>query len=94
MMLVVKNPPANARDLRHVSSIPGLVGKILWRRTWQLTFYFKSFSSSPQVLSCLDRSPRIRDGFPSFLDLYYSRHTVFVKIAPLFVNSVISRIAL
>ena len=32
MVLVVKNPPANLRDLRHVSSIPGLVGKILWRR--------------------------------------------------------------
>ena len=49
MMLVVKNPPANAGDI-DVGLIPGLrhkrhrfnlwVGKIPWRRAWQLTPVF------------------------------------------------------
>ena len=35
MMVVVKNPPANAEDLRDMSSIPG------WGRSpWQLTSVF------------------------------------------------------
>ena len=37
--LVVKNPPANAGDVRDSSSIPGL-GKIPWRRAWQPTPVF------------------------------------------------------
>ena len=36
---VVKNPPANAGDERHVGSIPR-VGKNPWRRTWQPTPVF------------------------------------------------------
>ena len=35
MPLLVKNLPANARDLRDIGSIPGL-GKIPERRAWQL----------------------------------------------------------
>ena len=34
MVPVVKNPPANAGDVRGVDSIPW-VGKIPWRRAWQ-----------------------------------------------------------
>ena len=37
--LLVKNPPANAGDVRDSGSIPGL-GKIPWRRAWQLTPVF------------------------------------------------------
>ena len=37
--LAVKNPPANARDIRDTGSIPGS-GKIPWRRAWQLTPIF------------------------------------------------------
>ena len=33
MVLVVKNPPANARGLRD-GSFPSWVGKIPWRRKW------------------------------------------------------------
>ena len=32
MALVVNNPSTNAEDIRDVGSIPGLVGKIPWRR--------------------------------------------------------------
>ena len=32
---VVKNLTANSGDARDAGSIPGLVGKILWRRKWQ-----------------------------------------------------------
>ena len=35
MALVVKNPPANARDMRH--GFDPWVRKILWRRAWQPT---------------------------------------------------------
>ena len=31
---MVKNPPANARDVRNMDLISG-VGKIPWRRAWQ-----------------------------------------------------------
>ena len=34
MSLVVKNPPANARDVREVGFIPGW-GRLPWRREWQ-----------------------------------------------------------
>ena len=44
---MVKNPPANAEDVRDMVSIPGLgkkknpwVGKIPWRRAWQPTPVF------------------------------------------------------
>ena len=37
--LVVKNPPANAGDLKDVGSIP-VSGKIPWRRAWQPTPVF------------------------------------------------------
>ena len=36
--LVVKNPPANAGDIRQASSVP--FGKISWRRAWQPTPVF------------------------------------------------------
>ena len=36
MALVVKNPSANAGDVRDVGSVPGL-GKIPWRKPWQPT---------------------------------------------------------
>ena len=39
MVTVVKNLPANARDLRDAGSIPGL-GRLPWRRTWQPTRVF------------------------------------------------------
>jgi len=39
MVLVVKNPPANAGDTRDVGSIPW-VGKIPWRRKWEPSQYF------------------------------------------------------
>jgi len=40
--LVVKNPPANAGDVRDTGSIPvwGRVRKIPWRRVWQPTPIF------------------------------------------------------
>ena len=44
MALVVKNLPANAAEARDLGSVPG-VGKILWRRKWQLLWY-----------SCLENS--------------------------------------
>ena len=37
--LVVKNPPANAGDLKDVGSIP-VSGTIPWRRAWQPTPVF------------------------------------------------------
>ena len=39
MALVVKNPPANAGDIRDASSIPGF-GRLPWRRAWQPTPVF------------------------------------------------------
>jgi len=36
VVLVVKNLPDNAGDIRDIGSIPGL-GKIPWRRKWQPT---------------------------------------------------------
>jgi len=36
---VVNNPPANAGDVRNVSSIPGL-GRFPWRKAWQPTPVF------------------------------------------------------
>ena len=39
-----KNPPANARDIRDMGSIPGL-GGFLWRRAWQSTPVFFSRES-------------------------------------------------
>ena len=40
MALVVKNPPANARDIRDISGFDPWVGKIPWRRAWQRTPVF------------------------------------------------------
>ena len=36
---MVQNPPANAGDIRDVSSIPGF-GRLPWRRAWQPTPVF------------------------------------------------------
>ena len=36
---MVKNPPANAGDIRNTGSVSG-VGKIPWRRAWQPTPVF------------------------------------------------------
>ena len=38
-VLVIKNPPANAGDIRDVGSIPGL-RRFPWRRAWQPTPVF------------------------------------------------------
>ena len=35
MALVVKNPPANAGNIRDVGGFDPWVGKIPWRRKWQ-----------------------------------------------------------
>ena len=40
MVLVVKNLPANAGDVRETGSIPAWVEKILWRKVWQPTPVF------------------------------------------------------
>ena len=44
VVLVVKNPPANAEDIRDTGSIPGLGrspgGGIPWRMAWQPTPVF------------------------------------------------------
>ena len=37
MALVVKNPPANAGNIRDVGGFDPWVGKIPWRRKWQPT---------------------------------------------------------
>ena len=39
VVLVVKNPPGNAEELRDFGSIPGL-GRFPWRRKWQPTPVF------------------------------------------------------
>ena len=39
MMLVVKNPPTSARDLRDMGSTPGS-RRFPWRRKWQPTQVF------------------------------------------------------
>ena len=39
VVLVVKNSPANAGDLRDLGSIPGL-GRPPWKRSWQSTPIF------------------------------------------------------
>ena len=44
---MVKNPPANAGDIRDMGSIPGL-GGYLWRRAWQSTPAFFSRESLGQ----------------------------------------------
>ena len=44
VVLMVKNPPANAGDVRDIGSIPGC-GKIPWSRKWQ-----------PTPVFCLDNS--------------------------------------
>ena len=36
VMLMIKNPPANAGAIKDVGSIPEL-GRFHWRRTWQHT---------------------------------------------------------
>ena len=36
VVLVVKNPPASAEDIKDMSSIPGS-GRFPWRRKWQPT---------------------------------------------------------
>jgi len=38
--LVVKNPPANAGDIRDLGLTPVKIAKILWRRAWQPTAVF------------------------------------------------------
>ena len=49
MDLVVKNPLANARDIRDaVQSFSPLVGKIPWRRTWLPTVVFLPVESHGQ----------------------------------------------
>ena len=68
MALVVKNPPTNAGDIRDKGSIPGLAGKIPWRRAWQPTPVFLPGESqeqrslagySPWARTELDRPPTL-----------------------------------
>ena len=40
VVLVVKNPPASAGDVRDLGSIPAWIGEIPWRREWQPTSVF------------------------------------------------------
>ena len=47
VVLVVKNLPANAGDIRDTGSIPGS-GRFPWRRTWQPTPAFLPRESSGQ----------------------------------------------
>ena len=47
MALGVKNPPANAGDIRYLGSIPGL-GRFPWRRAWQPTPVFLPVKSHGQ----------------------------------------------
>ena len=53
---MVKNPPANAGDIRDTGLIPVSpeVGKILWRRAWQLTPVFLpgKFHGQRSLASC------------------------------------------
>ena len=52
VMLVIKNPPANARDIRDVGSIPGS-GRFPWRRTWQSTpVFLTGVSHEQRSLAC------------------------------------------
>ena len=53
---VVKNMPSSAGDAGDVSSIPGLMGKIPWRRKWQPTPVFLPGKSHGQR-SLVDYSP-------------------------------------
>ena len=45
--LMVKNPPANAGDIKRLGFDPW-IGKILWRRAWQPTLVFLSGESHGQ----------------------------------------------
>ena len=58
--LVVKNPPANAGDLKDVGSIP-VSGKIPWRRAWQPTPVFLPGESYGQrsLVGLLALEPRL-----------------------------------
>ena len=51
--LVVKNPPANAGDIRHMGLI--WVGKIPWRREWQLTSEFLLGNPMDRGVWCICR---------------------------------------
>ena len=64
---MVKNPPANARDVRNMDLISG-VGKIPWRRAWQSSPVFLPGESheqrslagySPQSGTELDTTERL-----------------------------------
>jgi len=44
---MVKNPPANAGDIKRLGFDPW-IGKILWRRAWQPTLVFLSGESHGQ----------------------------------------------
>ena len=48
VVLMVKNPPANAGDIRDTGSIHGL-GIIPWRRTWKPTPVFFPGESHGQM---------------------------------------------
>ena len=51
VVLVVRNSPVSAGDLRDVGSIPG-VGKIPWRREWQPTpVFLPGESQGPRSLA-------------------------------------------
>ena len=48
VMLVVKNPPANAGDIMRCG-LDSYVGKIIWRRAWQPTPIFLPGESRGQM---------------------------------------------
>ena len=55
VVLVVKNPPANAGDRRDLGSIPVSVGKIPWRRAWQPTpVFLPGVSHGQRILQVTD----------------------------------------
>ena len=67
VVLVVKNPSANARDIRDWGLIPGL-GKIPWRRAWQPTPVFSPGDSLGQR-SLMGYSPQSRRAEHNWSDL-------------------------
>ena len=76
VVLVVKNPAANAGDMRH--GFDPWVGKIHWRRAWQSTAVFlpgaphgQRSLTPPNNLRCVHALPHVSWG----TDLLLAKHT-------------------
>ena len=79
VVLVVKNPPANAGDLRDMRLISGF-GKIPWRRTWQPTLIVLPGESHGQR-RLADYSPQGRNELNM---TEVTSHTIFIVAAPFY----------